>query len=194
MNIFTRIKSWFTPAAKKPTPVTSPVVPWPSRLSWRRLATIEGRTVFYDHEREILQWTAGMRIDNDGEGGNPESDKYHQSETSYRHPNGRSLNPYNVPFMVCPLSVLRLVKPFVVGSRCTMEYNGVAIDGIVGDTGGRNPRTHEERIGEASVRAAEMLGINPDPVRGGTTRMVTYTIYLGESTVIDGVAYKPRPS
>lgn len=175
MNPFKFLKSLFT--KQEPAPVVQPE-------TWVTLTTIAGVPILYDPKRQILRWRAGMMIDNDGIGGNAAGDKYHQSATSYQP----SLNALTVPFVVCPLSVIGLVRPFVLGCHATIRYDDKEIQAVVGDLGPRH------KVGEASVKAAQMLGIPSSPVSGGIeNKVVTYTIFCGQAAFVNGVAYKPQP-
>lgn len=154
---------------------------------------IENVPVMYNREQQIIRYTAGMRIDNDGARDGGEGDRYHQSQTSYKYPNGASLNAYKTPFIVMPIPLVKAVKPACLGSRAVVEYRGQKIETFVGDLGGRDPKTNLPRIGEGSVWLAELLGIPSSPTKGGTSGGVTYTIYLNtHSKIIDGYVYTPR--
>lgn len=85
-------------------------------------------------------FVADCDVDADGSGGNPYHDPYFQPDTSY-HLNGKALNPHKVPFIVVPSSIIKAVKPVVLGCRAKMTYL---------KTGGirrmhcRRPRAEEE--------------------------------------------------
>jgi len=60
----------------------------------------------------------------------------------------------------------------LLGKRCTIEYQGITIEGIVADIGPRS------KIGEISILAAKKLRIPSDCRSGGADKGVTYTVYV----------------
>jgi Fungal chitosanase of glycosyl hydrolase group 75 len=137
-----------------------------------------------------LQWDAGMTIDCDGSGGNPDNDPYFQPHTSLKH-DGESLNAYEVPFVVVPPFVIGCVKPVVMGCAAVVINlsDGQATVAVVGDCG------PTKKIGEASCKCASEIGLDGDPNRGGTEKkIVRYMIWPGVPAYVNGVAYDLQPS
>lgn len=138
-----------------------------------------------------LFFVADADIDADGAGGNPHHDPYFQPDTTY-HLNGEALNPYEVPFIVLPPSIIRSVIPIVMGCRARMTYlkTGLSVDCIVGDVG---PRT---KLGEVSVCAAVRVNMNASPISGGEDDYngVLYEVWPGQTTTIDGLFYPLQKS
>jgi hypothetical protein len=133
---------------------------------------------------------ADCDIDADGSGGNPYNDPYFQPDTSY-HYKGEALNPYVVPFGVLPSSVIKAVKPVVLGCYMEAHYykTGITVAGIVGDVG------PTKKLGEVSCRMAELLGMNPHPNHGGEDSYngVLYRVWPGRVATIDGITYPLQP-
>jgi hypothetical protein len=135
---------------------------------------------------EIVQFTADMDIDNDGSGGNPEHDQFHQDDTTLHDPNDNALNAYRVPFIVVPPLICQKTRGKVLGSSAIVEniHTGESCEAVVGDIG------PHKKIGEASPALAREISVNPNPVTGGEERrIIRYTIYVDKPAVIDGVTY-----
>jgi hypothetical protein len=78
----------------------------------------------------------------------------------------------------------------VIGSAAFLFNTATKMqcDAVVGDVG---PRT---KIGEISIAAAKLLGIDPDPVNGGTDeRIIEYTIHVGVPAKINNIQYTLQP-
>lgn len=155
------------------------------------LATYQNSPV-YLHDDGHLSWLAGCAIDNDGSGGNPEHDPDHQDQTSLRHQDGSSLNAQTESFIVIPGGLAHKVGPIVLGCQARVHYrqSGDITDAVVGDVG---PST---KIGEASVKCAKMLGMNPSPINGGEDQrdMVLFECWPGVPAVVSGILYPLQPS
>lgn len=124
-----------------------------------------------------IWFRADMDIDCDGgSSAQCRADPYYQSQTSGTTSTGRPLDASTLSFMVIPLDTdgfsfsARNVK---IGTVVAMVYSGRIVYGIVGDAGPRGV------IGEASARAAELLGINASPISGGVESGVTYVVFPG---------------
>lgn len=157
----------------------------------KTIATIQGVPV-YQHEDGHLSWLSKCAIDNDGSGGNPEHDPAHQDETTLKHRNGTSLNAQTESFIVVPPAIVRGVSGIVMGCKARVHYRktGDICDAVVGDLG------PSDKIGEASVKCAKMLGMNPSPISGGEDGMdqVLFECWPGIPAVVDGVLYPLQPS
>lgn len=134
---------------------------------------------------------ADCDVDCDGSGGNPYNDPYFQPDTSY-HLHGIALNPYEVPFIVLPSSLIAAVAPIVLGCKARMTYlrNGRSVECIVGDVG------PSKKLGEASCHACSTVGMNPSPISGGEDdyNAVLFEWWPGVQTTIDGITYPLQPS
>lgn len=130
-------------------------------------------------------------IDGDGAGGNPEGDRFYQPHTSYRLPNGDSLNGRRVPFMVLPPAVFLAVPEIVMGCQGWITYikTGRRTPVMVGDGG------PTFKVGEVSPCAAERVGMPSSPVNGGEDdySQVIYEFLPGVPAVIDGIHYALQP-
>ncbi len=131
-----------------------------------------------------IYYTSGMSIDCDGQPGslcNQTTDPYFQSSTAWNQSNGQPLKAEVLPYVVIPLPSSRwnyADSGIKGGNLVLMCYKDKYVFGVVGDLG------PSQRIGEGSYAAAKVLGINPDPRRGGVGSGVTYVVF-------PGVAVKP---
>lgn len=120
---------------------------------------------------------------------------FYISKTSYVHRGFKVTDPHRyvdaseVPFVVVPPQVRLRLKGIVLGCRALITYRGRVIEAVVADVG---PRT---KIGEASIKAAELLGINSNPRTGGlVSRSVTYQIFPGVPARVNGFTYELQPA
>lgn len=153
------------------------------------LLTIAGIQVWQTIERK-LQWTAGAMIDSDGAPGNPHHDPDWQADTSLTW-QGKPVNALDVPYIVVPPAIIRAVRGIVLGCQGWVENirTGALTPAVVADVG---PRT---KLGELSVRAAELLGIPSHARKGGTKeKIIRYTIAPGVAAVVNGHAYTLKAS
>ena len=104
------------------------------------------------------------------------------SKTWYVHPGFRLDDPAayvdseTVPFIVVPPLIVQAVEGVVRGCRARVTLRGKSVDCVVADKG---PRT---KIGELSIAAARLLGLDPDPRKGGTTKAeVMYELWPGQA-------------
>lgn len=128
---------------------------------------------------------ADADIDCDGSGGNPDNDRYFQPETTLKY-KGKSLNAYEVPFVVVPPIVVKSTVGIVMGCQAyvTNLVNGKTTPAVVGDVG---PRA---KIGEISCACASAIGIDPNPNTGGEAGFfVGYEILPGVPARVNGVTY-----
>ena len=134
---------------------------------------------------EIVEFLADMDIDNDGSGGNPDNDPYHQNDTTL-HRDGKALNAYEEPFVVVPPVICKKTNGLVLGSLCLVENtrtNSFCF-AVVGDIGPMR------KVGEGSPACAKQVGVNPNPVSGGESdKIIRYTIFVGVPAVIGGRRY-----
>ena len=98
----------------------------------------------------------------------------------------RYVDSENVPYAVVPGGLARKATGIVLGSYCTITdtRSGISVGAVCADTG---PKTH---LGEASMAAAKLLGVNPSPKTGGCDEYVfKYTFYPG--TAAPGFELQP---
>lgn len=159
----------------------------------RILDTIAGVKI-YEHTSlliaarsiQVVSFVSLLRIDNDGSGGNPDKDKFHQDDTSL-HFEGKAINAEKVPGIVVPPSVCRKTKGIVLGSLCYVSnFNNGAIEpAVVFDIGPK------DKIGEGTPELADRLGLPRSANSGGTSAMaIGFEILVGVPAVIDGIAYE----
>jgi hypothetical protein len=146
----------------------------------------------------VYAYTSGMAIDTDGSDSDPDPD--HQGETTWEDSNGQALGAHHVPFYVlgddcwdrttpCPHFYY---KEHGMSGRqfALMFYNGKVIGSIFGDTQTANDQTTSDNdsreLGEASVKAAQLLGIPSSGTTGGVDNGVTVVMFSGSSWVVNG--------
>ncbi|MFJ4716848.1 glycoside hydrolase family 75 protein [Streptomyces sp. NPDC088785] len=129
--------------------------------------------------RGAVYWKADLDVDCDGRPGrhcNRRTDPLFQNMTAYQQADGRHLSAERLPYVVVP-AASRIWRPARSGVRggtvAALVHRGTVRYAVVGDTG------PADLIGEASYAAARALGIDPDPVRGGTSDEVTYILFPG---------------
>ncbi|MFI5349876.1 MAG: glycoside hydrolase family 75 protein [Elusimicrobiota bacterium] len=123
-----------------------------------------------------IAYSSGMMIDTDGFVREPRRraaierrDPDHLPETSLRYADGSALDPVQIPYVVLPVGY----DEAKIGDLAVIRYRGRSVLAVVGDRG------PEGVIGEASIAAAESLGIDSDGATGGVEDGVTYTVYPG---------------
>lgn len=93
----------------------------------------------------------------------------------------RYVDSEKIPFIVVPGPIVRFAHGSVLGCRAEIlnKETGKRISAVVADIG---PATH---LGEASIAAAEALGINADPKTGGSgLKSFLYTFWPGQTTEV----------
>ena len=146
----------------------------------------------------VYSYTSSMAIDDDGS--DPDPDPDHQGDTTFQDSNGAQLAAHHVPFFVlgddcwdrktpCPHF---FYKEHGMSGRqfALMFYNGKVIGSIFGDTQTANNQTTSDNdsreLGEASVKAASLLGIPSSGTTGGVDNGVTVVMFSGSSWVVNG--------
>ncbi len=135
-------------------------------------------------------WRADADIDCDGQT-DPRcaKDPWRQPETSAKGTDGQFINAADVPFLVVPMASEGF-EPKAhgiktgwsgYGSAGVVLYNGRMVFAPYADAGPKGV------IGELSFAAAQALGIDPDPVRGGVAEGVTYIVFTGEQAYVKPV-------
>ena len=146
----------------------------------------------------VYAYRSGMAIDTDGS--DPDPDPDHQGETTWQDSNGQALGAHHVPFYVlgddcwdrqspCPHFFYQ--EHNITGRQFALVfYNGRCIGAIFGDTQTANNQTTSDNdsreLGEASVNAAQQLGIPSSGTTGGVDNGVTVVIFSGSSWVVNG--------
>lgn len=89
------------------------------------------------------------------------------SKTWYKYPGKSASDPAayvdseTIPYIVVPSLIVQQTAGVVRGCKARVTYNGKSVDAVVADSGPAN------RIGELSIAAARLLGINLNPRNGG---------------------------
>src|SRR5689334_11302493 len=146
----------------------------------------------------VYACTSGMAIDTDGSDSDPDPD--HQGQTTWTDSNGKYLGAHHVPFYVlgddcwdrkspCPHFFYQ--ERHMTGRQFALIfYNGHVIGAIFGDTQTANNQTTSDNdsreLGEASVKAAQLLGIPSSGTTGGVDNGVTVVMFSGPSWVVNG--------
>jgi Fungal chitosanase of glycosyl hydrolase group 75 len=146
----------------------------------------------------VYAYSSSLAVDDDGS--DPDSDPDHQDETTFQDSNGAQLAAHHVPFYVlgddcwdqqspCPHF---FYKDHNIKGRqfALMFYKSKVIGAIFGDTQTGNDQTTSDNdsreLGEASVKAASLLGIPDSGTTGGVDNGVTVVIFSGSSWVVNG--------
>ena len=146
----------------------------------------------------VYAYTSSMAIDTDGS--DPDPDPDHEGDTTWSDSSGKALAAHHVPFYVlgddcwdrtspCPHF---FYKEHGMSGRqfALMFYNGKVIGSIFGDTQTANNQTTSDNdsreLGEASVKAAQLLGIPSSGTTGGVDNGVTVVMFSGSSWVVNG--------
>ncbi|MFL6112965.1 MAG: glycoside hydrolase family 75 protein [Catenulispora sp.] len=152
----------------------------------------------YQVAKGVYAYTSGMAIDTDGSDHDPDPD--HQGDTTWHDSNGKALAAHHVPFYVlgddcwdrkspCPHFFYK--EHGMKGRQfALMFYKGKVIGAIFGDTQTANNQTTSDNdsreLGEASVKAAQLLGIPSSGTTGGVDNGVTVVMFSGSSWVVNG--------
>src|SRR5690242_5212288 len=146
----------------------------------------------------VYAYSSGMAIDTDGSDSDPDPD--HQGQTTWKDSSGKYLGAHHVPFYVlgddcwdrkspCPHFFYK--EHNMTGRQfALMFYKGKVIGAIFGDTQTANNQTTSDNdsreLGEASVKAAQLLGIPSSGTTGGVDNGVTVVMFSGPSWVVNG--------
>ena len=119
---------------------------------------------------QAVAFIGPLAIDADGAGSAHELDPVGQSHTALLYPNGASLNPKLIPYVVLPPDF----PGAKLGDYAAVSYGGKTVYAIVGDRGPRGV------VGEGSMSLAAGLGIPSNPRTGGMSdNKVTYVTLVG---------------
>jgi hypothetical protein len=146
----------------------------------------------------VFAYSSSMAIDDDGS--DPDPDPDHQGDTTFQDSNGKQLAAHHVPYFVlgddcwdrktpCPHF---FYKEHGISGRqfALVFYKSKVIGAIFGDTQTGNSQTtssnDSRELGEASVKAASLLGIPSSGTTGGVDNGVTVVIFSGSSWVANG--------
>ncbi|WP_373462497.1 glycoside hydrolase family 75 protein [Streptomyces sp. V3I7] len=122
-------------------------------------------------------WKADMDIDCDGQRSahcNEDTGGWFQPETAFTQSDGLPLKSETLPYVVVPgpSGIWNYADAGIKGGGVVAVIHGDKVAyAVVGDTG------PTQIIGEASYATAKALGIDPDPVAGGTASGVTYILF-----------------
>ena len=152
----------------------------------------------YQPTKGVFTYTSSMAIDDDGS--DPDPDPDHQGDTTFQDSNGDQLAAHHVPFFVlgddcwdkkkpCPHF---FYKEHGISGRefALIFYKGKVIGSIFGDTQTGNDQTTSDNdsreLGEASTKAAQLLGIPSSGTTGGVDNGVTVVVFSGQDWVVNG--------
>ncbi|MFP3987056.1 glycoside hydrolase family 75 protein [Streptomyces sp. E11-3] len=146
-------------------------------------------------------FTADLDVDCDGRPSREcgeRTDPLFQPTTAFQQSDGRQLDAARLPYVVVPgaSEIWDHAESGIRGGAvAAVIHEDKVLYAVVGDTG------PTDLVGEASYAAAEALGIDPDPVRGGTGSEVTYILFENsratpieshEAAVAEGTALARR--
>jgi len=152
----------------------------------------------YQVAKGVYAYGSGLAVDTDGS--DPDPDPDHQGTTTFKDSNGKSLGAHHVPFYVLGDDCYDKKKPCphffykehgISGRQfALMFYKSKVIGAIFGDTQTANDQDTSDNdsreLGEASVKAASLLGINSSGTEGGVDNGVTVVIFSGSDWVVNG--------
>ena len=138
----------------------------------------------------------GIVTDDDGypvtQGERDPAPGYYISTTTLQHKQYDTSNPAryvdseSVPYVVINRAIAKVCKGVVLGSRCTIKdtISGILVEAVVADTG------PARKLGEISIRAASLLGIDPSAKSGGSSEVrFLYSFYPNQQA--DGYQLQP---
>jgi hypothetical protein len=146
----------------------------------------------------VYAYTSSLAVDDDGS--DPDPDPDHQDQTTFQDSAGKQLAAHHVPFYVlgddcwdrktpCPHFFYK--EHNIKGRQfALMFYKSKVIGAIFGDTQGTDDTPTSDNdsreLGEASVKAASLLGIPDSGTTGGVDNGVTVVIFSGSSWIVNG--------
>jgi hypothetical protein len=152
----------------------------------------------YQVAKGVYAYSSSLAVDTDGS--DPDPDPDHQGSTTFDDSNGKALGAHHVPFYVLGDDCYERTSPCphffykehgIKGRQfALMFYKSKVIGAIFGDTQTGNDQTTSDNdsreLGEASVKAASLLGINSSGTDGGVDNGVTVVIFSGSDWVVNG--------
>ncbi len=147
----------------------------------------------------VYAYTSSMAIDTDGS--DPDPDPDHQGQTTWSRTATASTWARTTCRSTCWATTAGIASPPARTSStrntastgrqfALMFYNGNVIGSIFGDTQTANNQTTSDNdsreLGEASVKAAQLLGIPSSGTTGGVDNGVTVVMFSGPSWVVNG--------
>lgn len=152
----------------------------------------------YQVKSGVFAYTSSLAVDTDGS--DPDPDPDHQSRTTWHDANGAYLGAHHVPYYVLgdycydkvsPCPRFHYAEHNITGLQFALIfYDGKCIGAVFGDTQGDSvtPTSDNDsrELGEASVEAANLLGIPSSGTTGGVNSGVTVVIFSGSQWVVHG--------
>ncbi|KAL7077708.1 hypothetical protein ACQ4LE_002888 [Meloidogyne hapla] len=152
----------------------------------------------YQVKTGVYAYASGLAVDTDGS--DPDPDPDHQDETRWKDANGKNLGAHRVPYYVlgdtcpektrpCPYFFYR--ERNIAGLQFALFfYRGQVKGAVFGDTQGDSTtstsKNDARELGEASVKTAQLLGINSSGTNGGVDSGVVVVIFSGSQWVVKG--------
>lgn len=103
----------------------------------------------------------------------------------------RYLDSEKVAYVVIPGKLRKQVPGIVLGCKAVVTNlkTNVTVEAVVGDVGPSN------KIGELSIKAAELLGIPSGPKKGGTNKPILfYEVFPGVPAAVNGETFRLIPA
>ncbi|MDH6223712.1 MULTISPECIES: glycoside hydrolase family 75 protein [Streptomyces] len=167
--------------------VDLPVTAWTVREKLRTCRPVsrgayptdEGRrpTVPVCGQGDVVHWTADLDVDCDGlrtRRCNERTDPWFRPDTAFHQADGTPLRADRLPYVVVPGPGEKwdhTASGVSAGDPVVLLHGDRIAYAVIGDIG------PDGVIGEASYAAAEALGLDPHPVRGGARSGVTYLVF-----------------
>ena len=147
----------------------------------------------YEVSSGVFAYTSSLAVDTDGI--DPDPDPDHQNQAAFNDDNGTSIGAHRVPYYVLgsicpdgssPCDFFFYRDHNISGLQFALIFfQGRVVGAVFGDTQGP-PGGDPRELGEASVKSAQLLGVNSSGIDGGVDNGVTVAIFSGPQWVVHG--------
>jgi hypothetical protein len=156
------------------------------------LLTIDGVTIWYEHDGAYCWFVSDLDICNDG-CGPAHGDPYHQPMTAYYSggkEGGKYLNAELDPYIVIPPQIRSMLPGVLMGclGRATNKKTHVAEPGVIGEIG------PDYTTGETAYCLARKLNPSITHNSGDKTRIYLYEMWPDIPAVDGNFTYKLQPA
>ena len=147
----------------------------------------------YEVSSGVFAYTSSLAVDTDGI--DPDPDPDHQNQATFNDDSGTSIGAHRVPYYVLgsicpdgssPCDFFFYRDHNISGLQFALIFfQGRVVGAVFGDTQGP-PGGDPRELGEASVKSAQLLGINSSGINGGVDNGVTVAVFSGPQWVVHG--------
>jgi hypothetical protein len=147
----------------------------------------------YEVSSGVFAYTSSLAVDTDGI--DPDPDPDHQNQAAFNDDSGTSIGAHRVPYYVLgsicpdgssPCDFFFYRDHNISGLQFALIFfQGRVVGAVLGDTQGP-PGGDPRELGEASVKSAQLLGINSSGINGGVDNGVTVAVFSGPQWVVHG--------